>query len=75
MCYLFVKPDSSNYEQERSNWKTARSHCLMEMADLVSLTTQEVDFVYSHTKNMAYDFWIGLTYETQVQKNTPWVCT
>ena len=73
-CYLFVKPDSSNYEQERSNWKTARSHCLKEMADLVSLTTQEeVDFVYNHTKNMAYDFWIGLTYETQVQKSTPWV--
>ena len=45
------------------------------MADLASLTTQEeVDFVYYHTKNMAYDFWIGLTYETQVQKSTPcWV--
>ena len=22
---------------------------------------------------MAYNFWIGLTYETQVQKSTPWV--
>lgn len=45
------------------------------MADLVSLTTQqEVDFIYSHTKNMDYDFWIGLTYTTQMNKtNTPWV--
>ena len=40
---------------------------------MVSLTTQEeVDFVYSHTKDMAYHFWTGLTYETQVKENTSW---
>ena len=72
-CYSFVTPDDSKYGPVKSNWSTARSHCLKERADLVSLTTQEeVDFVYSHTKNKAYRFWIGLTYETQVKNNTPW---
>ena len=72
-CYLFVTPDGSNYGPEQSDWSTARSDCLKRRADLVSLTTQEeVDFIYSHTKNKAYRFWIGLTYETQVKENTRW---
>ena len=57
----------------KSNWGRARAYCPGRGADLVSLTTQEeVDFVYSHTRNKANNFWIGLTYETQFKNNTPW---
>ena len=73
-CYLFVVPDGSKYGPEQSDWSTARSQCKKKRADLVSLTTQEeVDFVYSHTKNKPHGFWIGLTYETQVKENTRWI--
>ena len=40
-------------------------------ADLVSLTTdEENNFVYSHTKNFPYAFWIGLRYTNTT--NPPW---
>lgn len=52
----------------------ARAYCLKKGADLVSLTTNdEVDFVYSHTKNFAYWFWIGLRYNrTKLRKSAHW---
>ncbi len=73
-CYLFVTPDSSKYDPQESNWYKARENCLKKGADLVSLTTDdEMNFVYSHTKNLDYPFWIGLRYSrTKVGKNKRW---
>ena len=60
--YLFVAPAGTNCDHEASNWTTAQKYCKERGADLVSLTTnEEVDFVYTHTKNVRYIFWIGLS--------------
>ena len=62
-CYLFVTPADSiySYESEESNWDRARRRCRVKGGDLASLTTDdEANFVYRHTKNLDYQFWIGL---------------
>ena len=73
-CYLFVTQTRSGNNTEGLNWYAARKYCLKKGANLVSLTSNdEVNFVYNHTKNLDYKFWIGLRYNrTKVRKNERW---
>mgnify|MGYP002804077563 CR=1 FL=1 len=72
-CYLFVTPGESNFNVSKSNWYNARKYCIKWRGDLISLTThKESNFVYNHTKNFAYGFWIGLRYTNINKTSSPW---